>query len=173
MLKRTVIAAAAALALAACGSAAASQRSGVLAARHTAGGTLVTLHKTALGKVLATSKGFTLYLYTPDGRGRSNCYASCAAVWPPLIAKGKPRAGAGVRQKLLGVTVRRDGKRQVTYHGHPLYRFTGDSKPGQAKGEDYAGIWYVVDAAGKKVEPHVSSGTTTSGGGYGGGGGGY
>ncbi len=173
MRRRALLAAIVVLALAASGAAAAHRNAALRAARHAKNGTLVMLHKTKLGKVLATSGGMTLYLYTPDGKNRSNCYGSCAALWPPLIAKGKPRAGAGVRQKLLGVTRRRDGKRQVTYHGHPLYRYSGDSKPGQVKGEGYGGIWYALNAAGNKVEPHTSTGTTTTSGGYGGGGGGY
>ena len=112
-------------------------------------GTTVTLHKTSLGKVLATSKGRTLYLYTPDGKNKSVCTGSCASTWPPLMTKGKPVAGMGVNKKLLG-TAPRGKKLQVTYHGHPLYTYTGDSKAGDANGEDIDGIWFVVTAAGKK-----------------------
>ena len=133
-------------------------------ARHRAN---VTLHKTKLGKVLASSKGRTLYLYTPDARNKSNCYGSCAAAWPPLLTKGKPRVGAGLKKGLLGVTMRKDGKHQITYAGHPLYLFTGDSRAGQANGENYGGIWFVLNAAGHQVKPKSSSGTTTTGGGGG------
>ena len=52
-------------------------------------GTKVTLHATRLGKVLATSTGRTLYLYTPDGRNKSRCTGSCAAAWPPLLTKNR------------------------------------------------------------------------------------
>ena len=112
-------------------------------------GTKVTLHSTSLGKVLATSTGRTLYLYTPDGHNKSNCTGSCAAYWPALMTKGKPVAGAGVKKSLLG-TAKRGAKLQVTYNGHPLYTYVGDSAAGQATGEGTDSTWYVVTAAGKQ-----------------------
>ena len=118
------------------------------AATHSTG-TKVTLHSTSLGKVLAKSNGRTLYLYTPDGHNKSNCYAGCAPTWPPLMTKGKPVAGTGVKKALLG-TAKRGARLQVTYNGHPLYKFTGDVKAGDATGEGTDGTWYVVTAAGKQ-----------------------
>ena len=108
-------------------------------------GTKVTLHKTSLGKVLATSTGRTLYLSTADTRNHSNCTGACASAWPPLKTKGKPVAGMGVRQSLLGQTT----KHQVTYNHHPLYRWSGDTKAGQTTGEG-VNNFYVVKASGKK-----------------------
>jgi predicted lipoprotein with Yx(FWY)xxD motif len=114
-------------------------------------GTKVTLHSTATkGKVLATSTGRTLYLYTHDGKNKSNCTGSCAQTWPPLMTAAKPVAGMGVHQALLGTTRRSNGKLQVTYNGHPLYKFVGDSGAGQTHGEGYGGSWFVVTAAGTK-----------------------
>jgi len=113
-------------------------------------GTKVTLHSTAKGKVLATSSGRTLYLYTPDGRNKGSvCTGGCASAWPPLMTKGKPVAGTGVHKALLG-THKRGSKLQVTYNGHPLYKYVGDSKAGQINGEGSGGVWFVVTAAGKK-----------------------
>ncbi|HUZ15647.1 MAG TPA: hypothetical protein VMU72_05665 [Gaiellaceae bacterium] len=111
-------------------------------------GTTVDLHKTSRGKVLATSKGRTLYLYTSDTKNKSHCTGSCASAWPPLMTKGKPVAGMGVNKALLG-TAKRGTKLQVTYHGHPLYTWTGDTKAGQATGEGVNGF-FVVKASGKK-----------------------
>ncbi len=119
-------------------------------------GTTVDLHSTSLGKVLATSKGRTLYLYTSDGRNKSMCTGSCASVWPPLLTKGKPVAGMGVKKSLLG-TAERGTKLQVTYNGHPLYTYTGDSKAGQTNGEGSGGF-FVVNASGKKVAAKKSGG---------------
>ena len=114
-------------------------------------GTKVVLHSTATkGKVLATTSGRTLYLYTPDTKNHSNCTGGCAASWPPLMTTGKPIAGTGVKKALLGTTKRSNGKLQVTYNGHPLYRYIGDMGPGQTTGEGSDGIWYVVSAAGNK-----------------------
>jgi predicted lipoprotein with Yx(FWY)xxD motif len=122
--------------------------------------TVVELHKTkSLGKVLATSKGLTLYLYTPDGKNKSNCTGSCASIWPPLLTKGKPKAAMGAKQSLLGTTRRSDnGKLQVTYKGHPLYLYTGDTKAGQTKGEGYGGIWYALKASGREAKKKSGSG---------------
>jgi predicted lipoprotein with Yx(FWY)xxD motif len=119
-------------------------------------GAKVTLHSasvgtpaTSLGKVLATSAGRTLYLYVPDPKNKPTCTGSCAGTWPPLRTKGKPVAGTGVKKALLG-TAKNGGKLQVTYNGHPLYTYIGDSKAGQANGEGFMGSWFVVTAAGKK-----------------------
>jgi predicted lipoprotein with Yx(FWY)xxD motif len=111
-------------------------------------GTTVKLHSEgSLGTVLASSAGHTLYLYTPDGTGSPTCTGSCASTWPPLMTAGKPIAGKGVKKALLG-TVKRGKKLQVKYNGHPLYRYTGDSKAGQANGEGADGIWFAIDASG-------------------------
>lgn len=132
-------------------------------------GTTVALHKTSsLGKVLSTSTGMTLYMYKPDSKGKSVCNAGCDTTWPPLTTKGKPHAGKGIRQSLLGTTRRSDGKLQVTYKGHPLYAYVGDSKAGQANGEGYGGIWFALSAAGKKATAPAAG--TAGDGGYGGGG---
>ena len=134
-------------------------------------GTLVALGKTALGKVLDDAGGRTLYLFEKDKRGKSACYGACAAYWPPLLSPAKARPGSGVRAALLGVTRRADGKRQVTYAGHPLYTFAVDTKAGQTTGEgrkDFGASWDVVSATGRAVEPTTSD-SGGAGGGYGGG----
>jgi predicted lipoprotein with Yx(FWY)xxD motif len=118
-------------------------------------GALVALGKTGLGKVLVDARGRALYLFEQDKPRTSSCYGACAAYWPPLLSGAKPRSGKGVRASLLGVTRRTDGTRQVTYAGHPLYRFVGDSAPGQTGGQgldDFGGGWYVVAASGRAVE---------------------
>jgi predicted lipoprotein with Yx(FWY)xxD motif len=113
-------------------------------------GTVVTLHKTSLGRVLATSKGRTLYVYTLDGRNKSRCGSSCVPYWPPLLTTGKPVARPGVHKSLLGRARRSNGTFQVTYNGHPLYRYVGDSNVGQTNGEGLQTHWFVVSASGKR-----------------------
>jgi predicted lipoprotein with Yx(FWY)xxD motif len=79
---------------------------------------------------------------------------SCAQFWPPLLTSGKPVAGRGVNAKLLGVTMRTNGTHQVTYAGHPLYRFLNDEKPGQTEGEGskaFGARWYVLAPSGKTI----------------------
>jgi predicted lipoprotein with Yx(FWY)xxD motif len=164
MSKRLILAAALVLAPAVAGTAAASQQSGSRSlaakqAKHAKSSRMVIkLRKTKLGKVLVTGSGRTLYLYTPDAKNKSNCYTGCASLWPPLISKKKARAGKGVKAKLIGVTMRTNGQHQVTYKGHPLYRYLSDSKAGQVKGEGYGGIWYVLNAKGKAVKHAGTSG---------------
>ena len=169
MLKRTVLIAALALALAVAGVATAAavthQSSRSLAAGKATAGRVM-LHKTKLGKVLATSSGRTLYLFMKDKNGRSACYGACAGYWPPLMKKGAVRAGAGVKANLLGTTKRKNGKLQVTYKGHPVYLFSLDNGAGQVAGQRldiYGGKWYVVSAAGTaiKAAPPAGGGTTT------------
>src|SRR5204862_1942560 len=102
----------------------------------------------------STARASRLYDFPPDKGTSSVCYGACAALWPPLIAKGKPRAGPGVRAPLLGTTKRRDGKLEVTYNGHPLYYFVTDRKPGQTTGQglnQFGGPWWVLTPAGKEV----------------------
>jgi predicted lipoprotein with Yx(FWY)xxD motif len=138
-----------------------------------AGKTGVNVRTTSLGKILVTSQGRTLYLFAPDKHGVSTCYGSCASYWPPLLVTGKATAGAGVKASLLGVAMRKDGKHQVTYNGHPLYTYVGDSAAGKTKGQGLdisGGLWWVVSPAGQAVKTTAAS---SSGGGGGGGGGGY
>jgi predicted lipoprotein with Yx(FWY)xxD motif len=125
------------------------------AADRTAGGSLVKVRKTGLGRVLVDQRGRTLYLFEPDRFGRSVCYGKCAAAWPPLLTTGSPRPGAGVRASLLGTTRRNDGKLQVTYQGYPVYTFVEDTRPGQTSGQGldgFGGEWYVLDPQGRKIE---------------------
>jgi predicted lipoprotein with Yx(FWY)xxD motif len=115
--------------------------------------------QTSLGRVLVDSRGRTLYLFARDSVGKSKCYGGCASYWPPLITSGKPLAKSGARASLLGRTKRRDGRWQVTYKGHPLYRFSGDTGKGQTSGEgltDFGGEWDAVSPAGAEVSAKPS-----------------
>jgi predicted lipoprotein with Yx(FWY)xxD motif len=127
---------------------------GAVAAK-TSSGAMVKVRSTSLGKFVVDAQGRTLYLFEKDKSGRSACYGQCAKFWPPLITSGKPRASAGVKASLLGTTRRRDGRMQVTYGGHPLYRFLEDKAPGQTRGEGtkfFGAEWYVVAPSGKKID---------------------
>jgi predicted lipoprotein with Yx(FWY)xxD motif len=130
----------------------------------------VNVRTTPLGKILVTAQGHSLYLFAPDTRGKSTCYGSCATYWPPLLSSGKPTAGTGVKASSLGLTVRKDGKHQVTYNGHPLYTYVGDRAAGKTSGEGLnlsGGLWWVVSPAGKAVKNTTAP--PGGGGGYGGG----
>ena len=109
----------------------------------------------SLGRIVVDGAGRTLYLFEKDKNRRSACYGACAQYWPPLISHGKPIARAGAKQSLVGTTRRRNGSTQVTYAGHPLYRYLGDTRPGQTNGaglQDFGGGWDPISPSGKKVE---------------------
>jgi predicted lipoprotein with Yx(FWY)xxD motif len=129
---------------------------GATAATHAAGrATTVATAGSQLGRILVDGQGRTLYLFEKDAKGRSSCTGACAAYWPPLLTDSKPAGRGAAKQSLLGVTHRSDGTSQVTYAGHPLYRFVQDTKPGQANGQGldvYGAEWYVLSPAGTKVE---------------------
>jgi predicted lipoprotein with Yx(FWY)xxD motif len=123
------------------------------------GGATVAVKSSKLGAILVDGTGRTLYLFEKDQGTTSSCYGACAGGWPPDTTNGAPRAGAGVSASLLGTTTRTDGKTKVTYHGHPLYYFAGDRKPGDSNGEGlkaFGAEWYVLSAAGNKVEKEGS-----------------
>ncbi|MEV4622372.1 hypothetical protein AB0J74_27110 [Asanoa sp. NPDC049573] len=93
---------------------------------------------------LTNAKGFTLYSFAPDTPTTSKCYGTCAAYWPPVT--GTAAAGAGLPGQ-VGTIMRTDGSEQLTYNGHPLYTYVGDSAPGQANGNNLnlnGGLWLVV-----------------------------
>ncbi len=130
--------------------------------------TTTTKLKTAkIGKVtvLTTAKGFTLYSFAPDKSTVSKCNGSCAQIWPPV--KG-PATASGVKGKFATIK-RSDGSVQATYKGHPLYTFTGDTAPKQAKGNGLnvnGGVWHEVTTSGSAKQGGGSSSGSGGGGGY-------
>jgi predicted lipoprotein with Yx(FWY)xxD motif len=120
----------------------------------TSAATKVGTASSKLGRILVDGHGRTLYLFAKDKLGKSACSGACAAYWPPLIASSKPRAFAGAKQSLLGRTRRADGRMQVTYRHHPLYKYAGDMGRGQTNGQsldDFGGEWRVLSPAGNKI----------------------
>jgi predicted lipoprotein with Yx(FWY)xxD motif len=131
----------------------------------TAGGRPATvgIGSTGLGNILVDQKGRTLYLFEADSAGRSACTGACTKNWPPLRKSGTPTAGSGAQASKLAA----DSMTQVTYNGHPLYRFSGDQQPGDTNGQGltaFGGAWYVVSSAGDAI---TSTASTSSGGGGG------
>jgi predicted lipoprotein with Yx(FWY)xxD motif len=115
----------------------------------------VALASSTLGKILVDGKGRTLYLFEADKGSSSTCDGACASAWPPLTTTGKPTAGSGVSASKLGTTKRADGTTEVTYNGHPLYTYSGDTASGQTTGQGsraFGAEWYVLSAAGNTVE---------------------
>jgi predicted lipoprotein with Yx(FWY)xxD motif len=117
----------------------------------------VQLRHTSLGKILVDSSGFTLYRFTKDGRNQDTCVkiSQCLSTWPALTTSGKPLAGPGVRASLLSTIKLPNGKKQVTYAGHALYRYFNAEEHGETfyvGAMQFGGIWYGVNGAGNTVK---------------------
>jgi predicted lipoprotein with Yx(FWY)xxD motif len=113
----------------------------------------VTVGGSDYGRIVFDGSSRALYAFTRDRGGRSACYGACAAAWPPYIVKGALRAGGGTSRPLLGTTARKDGRRQLTYAGRPVYYYVGDG-PGQVLCQnvrEYGGLWLVVRPSGRLV----------------------
>ena len=141
---------------------------GLAVAVGVASAALVSVHSTqntALGKILVSASGRTLYHDSLEKQNLVKCTGACAAEWPPLViaAGAKPVAGSGVTASMLGTVKRSDGKLQVTYGGKPLYLFSGDKKAGDVKGQGTGGIWHALTPTGAVVTKTVkaSSGSST------------
>jgi predicted lipoprotein with Yx(FWY)xxD motif len=170
---RTIVAAVAALIVAAIAAAIA-----LGATSMSSSAAQVNVRQTELGRIIVDSNGHTLYLYAPDKNGKSSCYGQCATFWPPLIKTSAKLAGSGVNASLIKTTKRTNGKIQLVYDGHPLYRFAEDKSAGQVKGQGLnaaGGVWWVLAPSGKPIEKKMSSpppattttSMTTTTGGYG------
>ncbi len=93
--------------------------------------------------ILTNAQGMTLYYRTSDS-GSSVCSGGCASAWPPMLATGSATpTGATSLPGQLSVGTNANGK-QVEYNGHPLYTYSGDSAPGQTKGQGIGGVWFAV-----------------------------
>ena len=122
----------------------------------TAGGArpTIALAPSKFGKILVDSHGRALYDFLADKMDTSACYGACASVWPPLTVSGTPKAGRGVLAPLLGTTKRSDGTTEVSYNGHPLYYFAGDTRPGETRGQainQFGAPWHVLTRYGAEV----------------------
>jgi predicted lipoprotein with Yx(FWY)xxD motif len=101
------------------------------------------------GSVLYDKDHFVLYEFSADHSSTSTCYGACEKAWPPMLTKGAPRV-AWLTASLLGTTKRNDGSMQVTYGGHPLYYWSGDTAHTiMCQHVDlHGGFWYVVNPDG-------------------------
>jgi predicted lipoprotein with Yx(FWY)xxD motif len=117
--------------------------------------------------ILTDGKGNTLYLFEQDQGTKTSCTTGCSSTWPALTVNGgQPTAGDGANASLLGVAKQADGSMQVTYNGHLVYRYSGDSAPGDTNGEGISGVWFVVSSTGDAVQ-QATGGASSSSGGYG------
>ena len=124
------------------------------------GGTVITTAKSSAGTVLTNGSGKAVYLWMKDTGDMSNCNGACAGAWPPVTTTGTATAAGSAKASDIGTITRSDGTKQVTYDGHPLYYFSGDSGPGTATGQGSDGFgakWWLVAPTGSDVTAAVSS----------------
>jgi predicted lipoprotein with Yx(FWY)xxD motif len=116
---------------------------------------VISAKSSSLGTFLVDSTGRTLYLFDADHGAMSTCNGACAEDWPPLTTRTAPKAGAGVKASLLGTSKRSDGTEEVTYAGHPLYHYAGDTAAGQTTGQGssaFGAPWWIVSPTGKALQ---------------------
>ena len=116
-------------------------------------GTRIKAVDSQFGMILGDGRGQAVYVFDKEQSRTSECYGDCARAWPPVLAKGRPVAGRGARKRLLGTTRRRNGRRQVTYDGRPLYYYVDDA-PGRVLCHnvlEFGGLWLVVRPDGSPV----------------------
>jgi predicted lipoprotein with Yx(FWY)xxD motif len=155
-MQRTRLLLAGAVVSAACAATVASAQAGPPAA-HASRVAKVALRHTSVGRVLVDASGFTLFTFTKDSRNKDACVkiSECPATWPALSTTGRPIAGQGVRSSLLSTIKLPNGTKQVTYAGHPLYRYREASEAGETTyvgANQFGGKWYAINAAGGSVK---------------------
>jgi predicted lipoprotein with Yx(FWY)xxD motif len=128
------------------------------------GGTVIKTASSSGNTFLTNGSGRAVYLWTKDTGGMSACSGACAGAWPPVTTTGAATASGSAKASDLGTITRTDGSKQVTYDGHPLYYFSGDSGAGTATGQGSDGFgakWWLVAPSGSDVTASVSSFTAS------------
>lgn len=123
---------------------------------------------TSKGTVLVNPAGLTLYWFANDTGTQSNCNGSCATYWRPVLGTAAAATGAALPHG-FGTIKRANGQTQITYDGHPLYTYTGDTAAGQINGNGLnasGGLWWAITPSGSELGSSTAS--SNSGGGSGG-----
>lgn len=117
-------------------------------------GRLLKTADSAYGHILFDLSGQAIYLFDREQTGTAECYGACAKAWPPVLTQGQPGAAGGARLQLLSTTSRRDGSRQVTYDGHPLYTYAREGKNEVLchNVSEFGGLWLVVTPDGQPAD---------------------
>jgi predicted lipoprotein with Yx(FWY)xxD motif len=119
------------------------------------GAASVRIGHSRLGPILVDASGRTLYFFTQDKPRKTLCtsaYLQCTTSWPPLLTTGRPQGHGGVKSRLLGSLHRtKPSGSQVTYRGHPLYRYVDDKAPRDVNGQGMFSYWYVLAPSGRPI----------------------
>jgi predicted lipoprotein with Yx(FWY)xxD motif len=124
------------------------------------GGTVIETATSSAGTFLTNGSGRAVYLWAKDTGDMSNCNGACAGAWPPVTTTATATASGSAKASDIGTITRSDGTKQVTYDGHPLYYFSGDSGPGTASGQGsdaFGAKWWLVAPTGSDITAAVTS----------------
>jgi predicted lipoprotein with Yx(FWY)xxD motif len=127
---------------------------------------IISTASSSAGPVLINGTGRAVYVWAKDAKDMSACTGACASAWPPVQPTGTVTAALSAASSDLGTITRSDGTKQVTYDGHPLYYFSGDSGSGQANGQgsdSFGAKWWLVTPSGAEVTASVTSFTPSGG----------
>jgi predicted lipoprotein with Yx(FWY)xxD motif len=114
-------------------------------------GKTLSLAKAAAGIFVIGPDGHSLYVFNKDQGTKSACTGTCATYWPALTATGAVTLGAGIKKSEVG-KAKGQKPNQVTYYGHLLYYYVGDSAPGQTTGTKISG-WHLLGPFGNVMLP--------------------
>ena len=129
---------------------------------------MITTKSGSAGTYLTNGSGRAVYLFVKDAANKSECSGACAAAWPPVPSSGTVTASGSAVSADLGSITRSDGSKQVTYDGHPLYYFAGDSGAGTTNGQglnNFGAKWWLVAPSGASITGSGASPSSSSGGG--------
>jgi predicted lipoprotein with Yx(FWY)xxD motif len=130
---------------------------GAAPAAHASRAQKIQLRHTSFGTVLVDASGFTLYHFSKDTGKQNTCLktSECSTTWPALETTGQPTVGPGLKSSLVSTIALPGGKRQVTYAGHPLYRYAAATERGEAGYagvKQFGGTWFALSASGANVK---------------------
>ncbi len=114
------------------------------------------LHETIL---VTSGSGRTLYHLTPESARHILCVGACTKLWPPLLVRSRHvqlKAGAGVHGH-LSIVARPDGRLQAAFDGMPLYTFARDHHRGDANGQGFLHVWFVLPTVHSRNRPPAHS----------------
>jgi predicted lipoprotein with Yx(FWY)xxD motif len=162
----------AALLAAACGSSASSSSAPASSAPATSSaaspaaaggaGTTIKTSTGSAGTFLTDGSGRSVYMFAKDSMNQTTCSGACAAAWPPVTDSGKLVASGSAKASDLGSITRSDGTKQVTYNGHALYYFAGDTAAGQTNGQGIDGFgakWWLLAPSGATITTAAGAGS--------------
>ena len=114
----------------------------------------------SFGQILVDASGNTLYAFTNDNNAESTCNDACADAWPPVIVDASWSTAPGLDAGVFSTIIRADGSEQLTAGRFPLYRFSGDARPGDVNGQASGGVWFVVDTKAAPVTDDAATADT-------------